>query len=470
MVIASVKRVGNEDIYLFLERQDQHLCQWKLRKNIYWIHCVEDNFEISICLYEPSVVLKLAGRKIRGDNFSNFLHLLNSIKEFTFYYNNSKEYIPQVNPNLFDSKKKGSVGISSKNFIVSGTINKENDELAEVVNASSHPSSLVSVSYTRKLFGYRANSYSSISDSYSELCNPFSFSFDADAHDRRLSNGFKPSLEENSKVALSPCKRKPLSYSSHRKNHSESYSERIGYSNPFNDCYINSVLQSLIHIEAFTDELMKLYLPEKFVVYNALRKLVEANLNIRHEILSANLLKAAIGRKEPKYASSMQQDAQEFLCSLFNCIEEEFASFHKETSIEEKAPIEANITNQNAQRKARESIEEISELSPVSRNFQYIIQNRIICTKCLNSTVKREIFKTFPVQVVECQENASETASDLFTERRKPKNLTEEAEKSQNEVHHKTIQKPMNMQSRPISLQALLGEAFGVSEIGMDDV
>lgn len=165
---------------------------------------------------------------------------------------------------------------------------------------------------------------------------------------------------------------------------SESREEFEGFANLGNTCYMNAVLQSLLALDPFAEDLLN-FVVAKRVPNLSLYRLMFLLLKCKRskdtyeaQRVLLRKIKGAISERAVKFGSSMQQDAHELLGQCLDQLKEEVA----------------RIDLQSAEGKSPEEI-----LSPVVRNFECQMLKSITCKSCGKSTSKSELIYDFALQL-----------------------------------------------------------------------
>lgn len=206
---------------------------------------------------------------------------------------------------------------------------KAHESSSFVTSSCPSPSSLVAEKY-------KAVSSSSSSPSFLSSSSRERFSYDSD-EDRfstptRLSSSssFSSSYSTSSKSTSSfPSS---VDKQSSILRHVTSVSERKGFVNVGNSCYLNAVLQGLLGLPTFVKDLIEIgkkLNAQKGSVYECLMRIAHAKMEAK-SVVNVKQLKDVMGGKYPRFAGNAQQDAQEFLSACLNYLHEDVQDFAKE--------------------------------------------------------------------------------------------------------------------------------------------
>eukprot|EP00794_Sanderia_malayensis_P017729 gene17729-19501_t len=158
-----------------------------------------------------------------------------------------------------------------------------------------------------------------------------------------------------------------------------------GFTNLGNTCYMNAVLQCLLGVKTFSQDLDDreiLRNVEETSLYRSLYRLLDAQ-GMEKKYLLRNI-KRAISRQATHFSGYMQHDAHEF---LGQCLDQ--------------LKIEAVGESKSGQET------ETHSSCPVGRNFEFVISHIIECKNCGNTITKDENFNDVSLDIPDLDENVN---------------------------------------------------------------
>ncbi|KAL5489394.1 hypothetical protein EMCRGX_G018483 [Ephydatia muelleri] len=162
--------------------------------------------------------------------------------------------------------------------------------------------------------------------------------------------------------------------------------EMEGFANLGNTCYMNAVLQSLLGLEPFAEDLYNQALVRKvpskslYMLLYLLLKSKRAKESFESQRVLLTGIKQIIAQSSAKFSGSRQQDAHELLAQ---CLDQ----LKQDTDKIDPPPVDGQCD------KGQPS------LSPVVRNFECEIMHTITCKGCGKVTQKPEIIYDFALQL-----------------------------------------------------------------------
>lgn len=177
--------------------------------------------------------------------------------------------------------------------------------------------------------------------------------------------------------------------------------EVIGFSNLGNTCYMNAILQCLLNIPNFFQDLNNadnLDVVQHFSLYNALCNL--GILKYSYETLenqryALKRVKSAISTSATRFSGYSQHDAHEFLCHCLDQLKEDLS-----TEMRKKYEM------QGFDWSSSESEEQTFFACPIKNNFESTVLHSIICQECNEQVLKTEACHDFSLVIPDFDENS----------------------------------------------------------------
>ncbi|KAM9801866.1 ubiquitin carboxyl-terminal hydrolase 37 [Syngnathus typhle] len=166
-----------------------------------------------------------------------------------------------------------------------------------------------------------------------------------------------------------------------------------GFSNLGNTCYMNSILQSLLSLPSFSNDLLRQSIPWKKVPTNALLSRF-AHLLAKKDVgcpeTQKDLLrkvKSAISSTAERFSGNMQNDAHEFLSQCLDQLKDDMEKVNKsQASAAKPDPGEEADTSR-------------VYTCPVAVNMAFEVQHTITCKNCGEVLIKREQFNDLSIDL-----------------------------------------------------------------------
>jgi uncharacterized UBP type Zn finger protein len=165
-----------------------------------------------------------------------------------------------------------------------------------------------------------------------------------------------------------------------------------GMQNIGNVCYMNAILQALRGLPTFSSDLAN----EKFKeaklpvtsFYRSVLEIIDESLQPDRSVVDPSRVKKAIAQHKALFSTSAQQDAHEFLTASLGQLEDDLATFLKSLraqQLQEQRPLNFR--------------DRATMLCPTKRNFNFVVQHTLICTKCGETSVSKELFRYFSLDI-----------------------------------------------------------------------
>lgn len=169
-----------------------------------------------------------------------------------------------------------------------------------------------------------------------------------------------------------------------------------GFANLGNTCYMNVILQCLLNIPNFYQELRNqnnLDLVEHNSLYNRLCNLAylkHSNESILDQKNALQLVKTAISAAAKRFSGYSQHDAHEFLCQCLDQLKEDLSK-----------KVDAKKEDLMLAEKEWESL----FTCPIKENFEITVMHSIKCLSCNEEIFKEEMCNDFSLVLPEIDEN-----------------------------------------------------------------
>ena len=192
-----------------------------------------------------------------------------------------------------------------------------------------------------------------------------------------------------------------------------------GMRNLGNTCYMNAVLQALLGLDGFSDDLVSVFWCHIFAregkssnCSKILSKLIEKKRSENHGVLDLGVLKTSIDSHTDNYKGFRQQDAHEFLTDFINILHDEmmmikptnFASTVRFSSppLSSPSPL-LPLISIDSMKFSTETIDadrlevRMASTLPTSRHFHAEVNVTVECMTCGYTRRKEEFFRDFSV-------------------------------------------------------------------------
>ncbi|XP_041484516.1 ubiquitin carboxyl-terminal hydrolase 37-like [Lytechinus variegatus] len=191
-----------------------------------------------------------------------------------------------------------------------------------------------------------------------------------------------------------------------------------GFSNLGNTCYMNAILQSLLGLQCFIQDLQHLPLIKvlpKSSLYRALSRLLyskQGNKGSAEIELRLQSVKAAISATATRFSGFMQHDAHEFLCQCLDQLKEDVEKVNNpktDKDIQEAVSPPSQVVPSN------QSEDKPKFACAVSQNFELEVEHSILCQECGEEISKKETFNDLSLDLPRtCEPFSLQTALDSF--------------------------------------------------------
>lgn len=187
----------------------------------------------------------------------------------------------------------------------------------------------------------------------------------------------------------------------------------VGFSNLGNTCYMNSILQCLLNIPNFFQDLNNfdnLELVQHSSLYNSLCNLGILKYSyetLENQRFALQRVKSAISNAAARFSGYAQHDAHELLCQCLDQLKEDLISETKK-KLEERDDRESKL---------KELEENGCVNCPIKSNFESTILHSITCESCGEKVVKEEVCHDFSLVIPDFDENTNpvdQTLEDLI--------------------------------------------------------
>ncbi|XP_063957614.1 ubiquitin carboxyl-terminal hydrolase 37-like isoform X2 [Lytechinus pictus] len=191
-----------------------------------------------------------------------------------------------------------------------------------------------------------------------------------------------------------------------------------GFSNLGNTCYMNAILQSLLGLQCFIQDLQHIPLIKvlpKSSLYRALSRLLyskQGNKGSSEIELRLQSVKAAISATATRFSGFMQHDAHEFLCQCLDQLKEDVERVNNpktDKDIQEAVSPPSQVVPSN------QSEDKPKFACAVSQNFELEVEHSILCQECGEEISKKETFNDLSLDLPRtCEPFSLQTALDSF--------------------------------------------------------
>ena len=195
-------------------------------------------------------------------------------------------------------------------------------------------------------------------------------------------------------------------------NNNSSIDNNLGFSNLGNTCYMNAILQCLLNIPNFFQDLnndSNIELVRHNSLYNSLCTLgilKYSHETLNHQKYALRRVKNAISGTAKRFSGFLQHDAHEFLYQCLDQLKDDLSvslkEYYDKRGLELPTPKSENY-QQN--------------LCPIKENFESLIKHTILCQNCNEKVEKDEYCLDFSLVIPERDENTEphdSTINDLL--------------------------------------------------------
>eukprot|EP00299_Pterocystis_sp_00344_P013891 c684_g1_i2.p1 GENE.c684_g1_i2~~c684_g1_i2.p1 ORF type:complete len:537 (+),score=104.39 c684_g1_i2:51-1613(+) len=189
----------------------------------------------------------------------------------------------------------------------------------------------------------------------------------------------------------------------------------VGLRNLGNTCYLNSILQCLHKTPNIHDVLSSVRSPEPSVAAEFVQTMEQMQQAAELAVISPTSLKREIGRRNRRFASSQQQDSQEFLRVLLDMLHED-CNRNKGKRL---SPIDEKILDEMEDRKkSRTCFDRYREQndSPFSAMFCGQLKSSVVCEKCRFVSTCFDVFWDLSLPIPARRHVTLEECLGLFTQ------------------------------------------------------
>ncbi|XP_041374613.1 ubiquitin carboxyl-terminal hydrolase 37-like isoform X2 [Gigantopelta aegis] len=219
-------------------------------------------------------------------------------------------------------------------------------------------------------------------------------------------------------------------------NQSKQTSTLQGFSNLGNTCYMNAILQSLLGLDPFSNDVLytnrkihRLLSPTS--LYGALARLMNSRCKLTgNDLTRRDMLrniKSAISSTARRFSGYQQHDAHEFLGQVLDQLKEEVTKITKATPSPNKDTKET---------------EPKVFVNPTQDNFEFEVLHTITCFNCHEEVAKAERFNDLSVDLPQSSRRSIQDALDVFFKKEELEYTCGKCGHSKSEVTHKFTRLP----------------------------
>jgi len=191
----------------------------------------------------------------------------------------------------------------------------------------------------------------------------------------------------------------------------------VGFSNLGNTCYMNSILQCLLNIPNFFQDLnneSNVNLVKHDSLYNSLCNLGVLKYSyetVENQRFALKRVKNAISSAASRFSGYAQHDAHEFLCQCLDQLKDDLSvplkAFYDENNIVKAATDSEEQNENNISVLISNSEEPNANKCPIRENYESVINHSIICEQCGENVDKSEACHDFSLVIPEQDENSN---------------------------------------------------------------
>nr|XP_047133420.1 ubiquitin carboxyl-terminal hydrolase 37 isoform X2 [Hydra vulgaris] len=187
---------------------------------------------------------------------------------------------------------------------------------------------------------------------------------------------------------------------------SESKTALIGFSNLGNTCYMNSILQCLLNIPNFFQDMNdpgNINIVPTKSLYHSLYNLgvLKYSLDtLENQIFALKQVKSVISEAAVRFSGCAQNEAHEFLCQCLDQLKEDLLN-NKDDS---------HLIDHNS---SSDSDESSREKCPIKQNFESKIMHTVVCKNCDEKVFKTEVCHDFSLVIPDFDENSDPSEQNL---------------------------------------------------------